>query len=300
MKKESNSNDSRQDFLSNWMKSTADFWGGMLQAWSDTASQLNPHPEPQDSKTDSGKRTAFDTAQKSFQIFSKLILNPNVMESFLKGTEALPDILVKLEQSSLSSFLQLQQKWLQRASSLGKSSEAFKFEDLDENAFRAWADVYEKEFQKFFNIPQLGLTRFHQERVNRALDKFTLFQSTLGEFLRLLYLPVSHSLTAMQDRMGEMVEKDDLPEDAKVYYQMWIKVLEGHYMTLFQSPEYIQTLGKTLQSMSEFSVARNEILEDMLSSLPIPKQRDLDDLYHELYVLKKRIKMLEKISRVKP
>ncbi len=294
MKAEGSPNQSSEDIFSTWMKSTGDYWNSMLQAWSNMGSNLNKFEQPQEPKADSSKRAPLDAAQKSFQLFSKLLFNPNVMESLLKGTEAMPEILAKLEQSSLSSFLQLQQKWLQRASSLGKSTEAFQFEDLDENAFRAWADVYEKEFQKFFNIPQLGLTRFHQEKVNRSLDKFTIFQTTFGEFLRLLYLPISHSLTAMQDKMGEMVEEEELPEDAKIYYQMWIKILEGHYMTLFQSPEYIQTLGKTLQSMSEFTMARNEVIEDMLSSLPIPKEKDLDDLYHELYILKKRIKMLEK------
>ena len=65
-------------------------------------------------------------------------------------------------------------------------------------------------------------------------------------------------------------------------------------MTLFQSPEYIQTLGKTLETMSAFSLARNDVLEDTLNSLPIPKQKDMDELYQELYLLKKRIKVLEK------
>ena len=130
--------------------------------------------------------------------------------------------------------------------------------------------------------------------MNRAIDKYTIFQSTLGEFLRLLYLPVTHSLAAMQEKVGEMVESEALPEDAKAYYQMWIKLLEGHYMTLFQSPEYIQMLGKILQSMSEFSMAKNAVFEDLLSAFPIPKQTDMDDLYQELYVLKKRIKLLEK------
>jgi polyhydroxyalkanoate synthesis regulator phasin len=30
--------------------------------------------------------------------------------------------------------------------------------------------------------------------------------------------------------------------------------------------------------------------------LPIPKQKDMDDLYREIYLLKKRIKALEKKS----
>jgi polyhydroxyalkanoate synthesis regulator phasin len=77
---------------------------------------------------------------------------------------------------------------------------------------------------------------------------------------------------------------------------MWIKILEGHYMTLFQSPEYVNILGNTLVSMSDFTAAKNEVIEDMLNMFPIPKQKDMDELYREIYLLKKRIKALEKKS----
>ena len=39
-------------------------------------------------------------------------------------------------------------------------------------------------------------------------------------------------------------KQESFPEDPKAYYQMWIKILEGHYMTLFQSPDYVKTLGE--------------------------------------------------------
>ena len=41
-----------------------------------------------------------------------------------------------------------------------------------------------------------------------------------------------------------------------------------------------------------------EILEDMLQTLPVPKQREMDELYKEIYLLKKRIKALEKRSEI--
>jgi polyhydroxyalkanoate synthesis regulator phasin len=75
---------------------------------------------------------------------------------------------------------------------------------------------------------------------------------------------------------------------------MWLKILEGHYMTLFKSQEYTQALGKTLGSMEEFTMARQELLQDALQSLPVATDKDMDELYKELYELKKRIKQLEK------
>jgi polyhydroxyalkanoate synthesis regulator phasin len=46
--------------------------------------------------------------------------------------------------------------------------------------------------------------------------------------------------------------------------------------------------------MSEFSKAKKEILQDFLNMLPVPTLKELDELYKEIYLLKKRIKALEK------
>ena len=78
---------------------------------------------------------------------------------------------------------------------------------------------------------------------------------------------------------------------------MWIKILEGLYMTLFKSSEYTRAMGKALDSLEEFSAAKQAILVDMLQFLPVPTNKEMDDLCKEVYQLKKRIKTLEKKSR---
>jgi polyhydroxyalkanoate synthesis regulator phasin len=75
---------------------------------------------------------------------------------------------------------------------------------------------------------------------------------------------------------------------------MWVKVLEGHYMTLFQTPEYVETLSKTLNSLSAYQTARNAVIEDMLAGLPIPTRTEIDALYEEIHRLKRRLRALEK------
>ena len=279
--------------MSAWMKTAGDVWGSMFRAWSDAVATIRPSEASPGGAT-GHTQASLDAALKTWQTLSSTLARPGTLDSVFKGSGTMPDILMQLAQSSLAGFLEFQQKWFERAGRIGKSTEAYSFEDLDENAFRAWKEIYEKEFRQFFNIPQLGLTRFYQEKINQTLDKFNLFQTAIGEFIRLLYLPVTKSFSVIQEKLVELSEAGELPEDSKVYYQMWIKILEGHYMTLFQSTEYIETMGKTLDAMSEFSVAKNDLLEDMLNMLPIPKQKDMDDLYKEIYVLKKRIKTLEK------
>ena len=293
MNEKHDKNETKPDFLSAWMKTAGDVWGQMFRTWSDAAATFRPSAaSPSD--TSGHAQASLDAALKTWQVLSSTMTRPEITDSMFKGSGTMPDILIQLAQSSLAGFLEFQQKWFERAGRIGKATEAYTFEDLDENAFRAWNEIYEKEFRQFFNIPQLGLTRFYQEKVNQTLDKFNLFQTAIGEFIRLLYLPVTKSFSVIQEKLEELSEAGELPEDPQKYYQMWIKILEGHYMTLFQSAEYIETMGKTLDAMSEFSAAKNDLLEDMLNMLPIPKQKDMDDLYKEIYLLKKRIKTLEK------
>jgi len=266
-----------------------------MQSWTQPWEGFHPK-EDRPTGAAGRARASMGTTMKTFRAFSSAMEDPDAVASLFKGAGAMPEILFKLAQSGYNGFLQVQQKWFERVGRIGQSAEAYKFEDLDENAFRAWAEIYEKEFRQFLKVPQLGLTRSYQEKMMRLTDKLNIFQTTMSEFLRLLYLPVPRSFSVLQEKLSEMADEGKLPEDPKAYYRMWIKILEGHYMTLFQSPEYTQNMGQTLNALSEYTDAKNKVMEDVLDSMPIPKQGEIDELYKEIYLLKKRIKALEKKS----
>ena len=65
-------------------------------------------------------------------------------------------------------------------------------------------------------------------------------------------------------------------------------------MKLFQSPGYTLILADTLNATSDFSSARDAVIQDMMSGLPIPSRKEVDDLEREVYLLKKRIQTIEK------
>jgi polyhydroxyalkanoate synthesis regulator phasin len=279
--------------LNTWMKSMGDIWGSMAGQWTAFPGQQQagakavPGASP---KT----HAAMAAALKNWQSMAGAMAAPESMTALFKGSGAMPEVLLKLAQTSMGSFMEMQQKMIQRVGRMGESVEAYQFQDIDENLFRVWTDIYTKEFQQFFRIPQLGLMRTYQEKSNQAADKYNLFQSTLSEFLNLLGLPFSRAMQVMQEKLNKMAENGELTEDTKVYYNMWVKVLEGHFMTLFQTPEYVETLTRTVNALADFSAARNAALEDMLSVLPVAKKTEMDDMARELYELKKRLRKLEK------
>jgi len=278
-----------------WMKTSTAFFESMGKMWTDvykTVAQPSKTNSPKGRK--SGMHESLESGLKTWQSLYSAMSDSGSMDSFSKSAAVLPDIVMKMMQTGISGFLNIQNQWLQKAERIGKSTQAYKFENLSQNAFKAWQKMYEKEFKQFLNIPQLGLTREYQERMNLLTDQFNQFQSVAAEFFYLLNQPMEKSFQVLQEQVSVMADEGKLPDKSKEYYQMWIKILEGHYMTLFQSPEYAQSLYDTLGALSDFTTARHKIVEDLLQSMPIPTQTDMDELYKEIYLLKKRVKALER------
>jgi poly[(R)-3-hydroxyalkanoate] polymerase subunit PhaE len=284
-------------FFGDWIKTSMAFWESMVSMWPNIhAAGSHTRDSKREGKT-SRFQTSWESTQKTWQAWSRIVSEPETMETIFNDTGELPEIFLKIAQTCVSSFVRLQQQWLEKAGRVQDSTKSFRFENIGEDAVKIWTQLYETELRKIFNMPQIGLTRFYQEKMNQTIDKYNIFQTRVTAFLQILSLPVEKSFQVMQEKLTELADEGLLPEGSKAYYQMWIKILEGHYMTLFQSVEYTEILNQTLYAMSEFSEAKKELLQStLLYMLPVPTQKEMDELYKEIYLLKKRIKALEKRS----
>ena len=289
---------SGKDAFMQWTESMSEMWGGVMRLWFPDGGRDDDEKSGKDDETDQGAadriRDSVAAALKNWQTFSGALAEPESLDGLFKGVGAMPEVLAQFAQTSLNGFMEIQQKILDHANRLGEYVDADTFAHMDENFFETWTRIYEKEIQRYLKIPKLGLVREYQERISESVDAYNRFQVTLNEFLRILSVPVSRSFVVLQEQVGELADKGELPEDGRAYYDMWIKVLEGHYMALFQTPEYTNILGKTLNSLTEYKTTRNAVIEDMIGGLPIPTRSEIDSLYQEIHRLKRRLRALEK------
>lgn len=272
-----------------WMKSASGFWEEMLK--------MQTGGLGGDGAGKPRYRRYQKTMESSGKMFQALFANlgkPGNVEDMMKGVDHIPDLLVTMARQSWDGYAELQRRWAERSAKMGRQTKAYQFDDIDQETFQAIRDLYEREFQKFLKVPALGLTRFHQERVADMIDKYNLFQTALGEFIYMFYVPIEKTATAMQEKVEEMAEQGEVFDNFKDYYNLWIKTLEGHYMTLLQSPEYTEVLDKTIEHLSRHREAKEAVMIDLLAKLPIPTNRDMDEVYKDLYLLKKKVNELTK------
>ena len=283
-----------EEMFADWMKTATDFFGGLTKmqpAWPDMFGSTANIPKGPAQKS----KKAWESGAKYFQAMFSSFSSPENLEGIFKGVDSIPDFMTSMTQQSWEGFLELQKQWMERAAKTGQQSKAYNFDDIDQDTFKTIREIYENEVQKFLKIPALGLTRFHQEKINRLIDKYNLFQTSLGEFLYVFSVPIEKASTVMQEKIEQMAEQGEINHDFKDYYNMWVKVLEGHYMTLLKSSEYTQVMDNTIKSLVQYRAAKDDLLCDVLQQqFPVPTNRDMDELYKEIYLLKKKVKELSR------
>lgn len=282
------------DMFTEWMKKMSGTWE-QAQRWSQMM-QTPPggFPGMSDAGAASEATKAFMSGGKIAMAMASKLGEPENVDAFLKSMSTMPEISQYMSKQIADTYLEMQKMWSEHLSKFDQHKKAYNFDGIDENFFRMLRDVYDKEFRRYFNVPTLGLNRFQQERRNRFMDEMNKLQLALSEFLYLFSVPIEKSSQVMREKTEEMVEKGELPENFKDYYNMWVKILEGHYMTLLQSPEYVQAMAKAIEALVNFNKAKSDVLEDMLEGLPVATSKEMDDLSREFYELKRKVRDLSK------
>jgi class III poly(R)-hydroxyalkanoic acid synthase PhaE subunit len=271
----------------NWMTMFTQFWSPFF----DTMSGGGSPPKPAQFTEPQGRfDESIQSSMKMWQAITKTMTSPSALETFQSATQTTPDMLLGFTQTCLNSFMKFQTEIVDWFTKTGKSVTPHDYQQLDKELLHRWTDTYRKEFSQYLNMPQIGLGRFYQEKALQAVDKSNVFQAAVSEFLHVLYLPIEKSFKIMQRKVSDMTDKGELEDDPKGYYRLWIQVLEGCYMELFKQPEFPDALRKTIDALNQFYRARQEVVNDMLRSLSVPTQDDLDELYKEIHALKKRLR----------
>ena len=78
--------------------------------------------------------------------------------------------------------------------------------------------------------------------------------------------------------------------------RIWIDIFENYFTRLFDSSEFAENFGKMVSSELELAKRWNNIVSLMLETASLPTKNEVDELYKELHLLRKRVAKLEKID----
>lgn len=287
------------ELIESWMKIAQNCWLEMGKGSEETLSGagLSFDFDTDGEGTDDDKFKTYKTWQSSVNNFSsllKIMMAPENQESLSKSFFAFTEGMAEVTGESLENIAEFQSQLVKSFTKVGEHTKAYSFDDLDRSAFESFRELYKTEFQKYLNIPKIGLPREFHEQLSHLTDTSNIFSSYLAELFYLFTLPIEKSNRVMQRKMKEMIERGELGADSKQLYNEWIKVLEGHYMELLKSKDYTEVLDNTIGSLAAYKNVKTDVTNVFLKQLQIPTSRDMDEVYKDLYQMKKKIKELSK------
>ncbi len=280
--------------FADWIKSQADAWEEALkrtaQAWQAPLGAV-PAGTGEEGKTP-GPEAIGKGLLEFFQALSSAVGLPEPRE--IQAAKSVPDLMLKVMQPFWMYAIKLEKQWAEMTGATA-TGEPENMAEVVKQMTKTFYEAQAEDFRKILNIPQLGINRYYQERFNKAVEKASDYQSALTEFIQLLMIPVEKAYYAVQEEIAKMEKEGKAAiKDSKALYQLWIQKLEDHYMSLLRSDDYMNTLTETLNCLHDYRAARSEFFMDLLQNLPIPTNRDMDELYRDLHILKKRVKELER------
>jgi class III poly(R)-hydroxyalkanoic acid synthase PhaE subunit len=262
--------------MQGWVKTATEYWQESAKGWMESSE---------------GKAaTEFPGAD----ILGRMFRESDAGGELFTGKNLAPQVGLKMAEIWWKGISSLQQAYMKNAAGQPFDIAGLPFAGIDPGAFKAWTDLYEREAWNQFHIPPMGITREYQERTNRVMEAFNRFQSVMAQFLYLTSLPMEKSLQAIREELSAIVNSEMPTEEFKAMYKKWVGALEEKYMALLKSKEYIEVMNKTIEAFGAFNTARSQWLEDYLKAMSVPTQREMDDVFRDLYNLKKEVRELRK------
>ncbi len=138
-------------------------------------------------------------------------------------------------------------------------------------------------------LPAVGPTRERSERMMKGFSIFFNLYSTWADSISDFQNVSMEAMERIQDR----VEGEIGSERYKEFYNTWIETYSETFKEFMISEHFARDINKFISNIIDAQKYSQEMLEEnYLKPMNLPTKTDIDDIYKELYSLRKKVKEL--------
>ena len=92
-----------------------------------------------------------------------------------------------------------------------------------------------------------------------------------------------------------MAKISEVPQDAEsieAYKRVWIDIFENDFTQMFDNKDFSKNYNKLVSTELQLLKRWNTIMDVMLKSANMPTKEEIDEIYKELFTLKKQMKKI--------
>jgi len=208
----------------------------------------------------------------------------------------------QLYQTEMQKFVQpwlaMWLQWPEQMSTMAQSSDAT---GTNDNPLMAMANLYWDTYQqtvgRFANMPSLGLRRELSAKINRGFVVWQENQKISFDYQALLGGAFLAAFEAFMQKLFSMAQSGETIESQTALLALWVQIADEKYLALFHSAAYANAQSQYVNSSMALRRHQRELTEVLLRMNDLPTRSDLDEAHHNIFLLRKEVKALQKTVR---
>lgn len=155
-------------------------------------------------------------------------------------------------------------------------------------------DAVNQSAGRMANMPSIGLTRELNEKVNRGFRYWQDNQRVNAEYQQLLLNTLMDAFGAFMQKLLAMAKAGQPIESQQKLLSLWVEVADAEFLQLFHSEHYAAVQSRYVNSSMAHRRQQRELIEVLLRMNDMPTQSALDEAHHNIFLLRKEVKALQK------
>ena len=160
-----------------------------------------------------------------------------------------------------------------------------------------WNDMISMMSSKPTPLTAVGPLRNFTENIKKISQELIESNQEIVDFNSYLieyYKQLGETWASSQKKvMAKVSEMPQDPESMEAYKRIWIDMFENDFTQLFDTESFSKNYNKLVSTEMQLLKRWNTIMDIMLKSANMPTKEEIDEIYQELFNLKKQVKKLD-------
>ena len=160
-----------------------------------------------------------------------------------------------------------------------------------------WTDLMHLMFSKPQALTSAGPMRNFAENTKKVSVEMIEASEHLKKFNESLSLYYQQMMkTWFQAQKKVDTKAPQIPNDVEhfeAYKRLWIDMMDNDFTDLFDSNEFGENYGRLVEHEMELTKRWNNIADVILKSANLPSKKEIEEVYKQMYTLKRRVSALE-------
>ena len=160
--------------------------------------------------------------------------------------------------------------------------------EATQELFDLWLNTYESTWGTLLKAPAIGPAREKTEKILQGIPNFVnLYASWTDAAVNFQNV----FMEATRKTQEKVIEQH--PENPRDFYDIWLETYSDTIKEFLKSGHFAADMGKFMSHLMDVQQYNKEILEtNYLKPMNLPTKTEIDEIYKEIYLLKKKVKEL--------